>query len=169
MYWESLNSFGVQQTLIQRTLSYVQFEHKAIVFKIWLVLVLYWLLWSTTQKCNCPKSIDFFSALFKSLPDWSLHEINLLSWSSLSYYALSGVQCANYWVSISSVLQLFEKPARKNNCWQRLTSISDNHTVLSLESNVLTIRAPCNPVFSKDLENQPEKITAGKCLTTLSK
>ena len=84
MYWESLNSFGVQQTLIQRTLSYVQFEHKAIVFKIWLVLVLYWLLWSTTQKCNCPKSIDFFSALFKSLPDWSLHEINLLSWSSLS-------------------------------------------------------------------------------------
>ena len=80
MYWESLNSFGVQQTLIQRTLSYVQFKHKAIVFKIWLVLVLYWLLWSTTQKCNCPKSIDFFSALFKSLPDWSLHEINLLSW-----------------------------------------------------------------------------------------
>ena len=84
MYWESLNYFGVQQTLIQRTLSYVQFKHKAIVFKIWLVLVLYWLLWSTTQKWNCPKSIDFFSALFESLPDWSLHEINLLSWSSLS-------------------------------------------------------------------------------------
>ena len=62
-----------------------------------------------------------------------------------------------------------KNPPEKDNCWQRLTSISDNHTVLSLESNVLTIRAPCNPVFSKDLENQPEKITAGKCLTTLSK